>query len=134
METQEVNHLLRKVLSFKGTFARDRMPKIGKRPISFVINTDSSSEPGEHWVAIILLANGRGEFFDSFGLPPLHEDFVNYLTNNAPNGWIWNNLALQAATEKSCGLFCIEYIKARAAGLSLVDFLLSSGEHLLKNN
>ena len=28
------------------------------------------SKPGEHWIAVYFKNRGRGEYFDSYGLPP----------------------------------------------------------------
>ena len=58
---------------FIGVFPRDKLPKDIEDTFSaLIVNTDSSSEKGEHWIAIIIFPNHTGEYFDSFGLPPLH--------------------------------------------------------------
>jgi len=50
MNTHELERLLRRhVRVFDGVFSCDRLPS---RPRLFVANTDSSSKPGEHWIAI----------------------------------------------------------------------------------
>lgn len=134
MKTNELDERLKNIKIFKGTFARDKMPQIKTRPSGFVINTDSSAEPGEHWVAILLLNNGRGEYFDSFGLPPLHKDFIIYLNQQCPEGWIWNNIALQDPDDVTCGNFCEKYIKARSLKKSLPDFLLAHPQLIVQNH
>src|SRR5690348_8792308 len=120
METDEINSGLSRIKIFKGTFPRDQIPHIKQRPAGFVINTDSAAEPGEHWVSIFLSHKGKGEYFDSFGLPPLHIDLVNYLNTNCPNGWTWNNITLQDPEDSSCGKFCQKFIKARARKIKIV--------------
>ena len=42
----------------------------GTLPAAFVCNTDDGDEPGEHWIALYLDADGRGDYFCSYGLPP----------------------------------------------------------------
>ena len=54
--------------NFIGVFARDQLPKKIKFPSSFIINTDKSNEPGEHWLAIFYDINGVCEFFDELML------------------------------------------------------------------
>ena len=89
---------------------RNKIPCIKKKPMGIVINTDSDREPGEHWVSIFIGKDGIPIYFDSFGLPPLHEDIIAHLNENSPNGWIYNKLTLQHPTSKSCGRSCIEFL------------------------
>ena len=52
---------------FKGVFARDNIPFIISYPCSLIINTDPSTRPGEHWLALFFNSKKEAEFFDSFG-------------------------------------------------------------------
>ena len=45
-------------------------------PSAYVINSDPSTEPGEHWIAVYFDKHGRGEYFDSYGLPPASVDLT----------------------------------------------------------
>lgn len=94
-----------------------------RTPCAYVINTDASDEPGEHWVAILINNNGTGEYFDPFGLPPLHEDFWRFLGSNCPNGWIHSTTPVQGIQSTMCGAFCVLYIKARCKGISYLHIL-----------
>src|SRR5690349_2593707 len=134
MNSDEIRKILKNYKIFKGVCSRDNIPKNIRRPAAFIVNTDNKYGYGEHWVAILLLTGNRGEYFDPFGLPVLHQDFSDYLDSACSKGWLWNNLALQSADDSSCGSWCIAYIKARAQHLSLVDFLLSNSKHLILNN
>ena len=40
-------------------------------PGSYVVNTDPSTAPGGHWVAMFFNNPRSAEFFDSYGLHPL---------------------------------------------------------------
>ncbi len=53
-------------------------------PFAIVVNTDKSSGPGEHWVAVYVDRNGKGYYFDSYGGPPLSEikQFLNRVCKN----------------------------------------------------
>jgi len=72
MNTLEINNSLKKFKTFLGAFPKDKLPKT-RKPCGLIINTDSSNNPGEHWVAIYT-DNNCSEYFDSFGLPPLQEE------------------------------------------------------------
>ena len=45
----------------------------------YVCNTDPNHKPaGEHWVTIYIDSDRRGEYFDSFGMPPLFNEFLSF--------------------------------------------------------
>jgi hypothetical protein len=68
MNTLEINQLLSDYQCFIGTFPRDLLPKkqIKKRPCALIVNTDDSTNPGQHWLAIYLDKNNNAEYLDSF--------------------------------------------------------------------
>ena len=56
--------------TFGGVFARNKVPTIPKRKyISYVVNTDPSHKPGEHWVAFFFTPS-EVYYFDPYGIPP----------------------------------------------------------------
>ena len=94
-------------------------------PCGFIVNTDKAKDPGEHWVAIILLRRQRGEYFDSFGLPPLEKEIGNYLNERCANGWIYNSVSLQHPLSESCGRYSIAFLKNRFNNKSFISFIAS---------
>jgi hypothetical protein len=57
-------------------------------PVMFVIlnvhsalvgNTDQHSLEGEHWIAMYIDANSKGEYYDPMGLPPYQAAYVAFL-------------------------------------------------------
>ena len=48
----------------------DELPRTKFRPPAIIVNSDPSSQPGTHWLAIFLHCDGRGTFFDSYGQYP----------------------------------------------------------------
>ena len=52
---------------FQGVYSCDTLPP---KPELLVCNTDPHDKPGTHWIAIYVDKNGRGEYFDSFGMEP----------------------------------------------------------------
>ena len=54
-----------------GVFPADRLPsRITQFPRGLVANTDPSTKPGMHWVAMYFPDASTSEFFDSYGFPP----------------------------------------------------------------
>lgn len=97
--------------------------KVGRKKVGVVVNTDKSSGPGEHWVAIFLNGKGKGQFFCSFGLPPLHKELVQFMVSNCPKGWTFNNITIQEIDETICGNLCIAFLKAKFAGMKYTQFI-----------
>ena len=109
MNTIEINNFLLNFKNFKGTYPRDLLPKSLEKNCGIVINTDTSQEPGEHWVAIYM-HNTNAEYFDSFGLPPLHKEIINFLDKISPNGWSYNTICFQSLHSQTCGNYCVLFL------------------------
>lgn len=132
MDSQQILSEFKNEKRFIGVFPRNNLPSnLSSSANALIINTDSSSEPGEHWVAIYI-ENKKGEYFDSFGLPPLHTDFIKFL-NNQCDSWIYNSCTIQHYKSKSCGKFCINFIKTRLKGDSYSKFISKFSVNLKKN-
>jgi len=113
MNTVEINNYLKDLDCYGGAFCRDQLPPIHKRPCVIISNTDPCSKPGQHWVAMNFKRDGTGEYFDSFGYPPLSEDLINHLNLYCPSGWKYNNRIFQSIDSNVCGLYCILYVKRK---------------------
>ena len=122
MNTLDINKILRKYNQFRGTYSRNLLPNKINKPFGIVINTDPSSEPGEHWVAIYMSTEGELEYFDSFGLPPLHAEIIEFLDNNCVNGWSYNTITFQSIYSTTCGMYCVIYLYFKCTGKSFYDF------------
>ena len=103
-----------------GCFAKDQLPTSNKLPFGLVANTEGSTKDGEHWIAIWVDADGRGEYFDSYAQPAL-PSFQTYLDKNAPNGWKnAANKQIQAFLSTVCGQHCIYYLYHKTRGRPFV--------------
>ena len=51
-------------------------------PSAYVVNSHTSTKPGEHWLAIFFGKQGQGEFFDSYGLHPDFNGFTDLMNQN----------------------------------------------------
>ena len=91
MNTLQIERLLKKDLKsktiFKKVCALDQLEK-PTFPSAYVINSDPSSKPEEHWVAVYFDKRGRGEYFDSYGLPPTLVGLDSYMDAYSLSGWI----------------------------------------------
>lgn len=105
---------------FRGVFPRDRLPRQvnTRRPSAFVINTDRSTGPGEHWVCVWFDGLGQAEYFDSFGLPPVHPAIENFMLKHS-SAHVYNPRLLQDLTSSACGLYVLYYVLMKSRGASL---------------
>ncbi len=136
MQSNQISKRLSSLKCFVGTFPRDLLPeKVNFRPAALVLNTDTSDKPGTHWVAIFLTTNGDGEYFDSFGFPPLTSDIERFMENNCINGWTTNNITFQTpALSSTCGHYCILYLTHRCRGMSFQQFIAKFSRNTFLND
>jgi hypothetical protein len=118
MNTEEIKLFLNSDTAcrrvFQCVFSSDMLPQ---NPRLLVCNTDPSTKPGQHWIAIHVDENGCGEYFDSFGQSPnkVFEDYMNKYSCK----WIFNNRPLQSIISNFCGVYCCFYCMFRCRGIDL---------------
>jgi hypothetical protein len=133
MRTEEINKAMQDYKTFLGTWPSDMIPDIGPGE-GVIVNTDTRNEPGKHWVAIYRPPRGPVEYFDSFGLPPLSPETINYLSRIAPQGWTYSMTTVQHEIEDSCGQHCINFLKHRLSELPMSHVLEHLTHNKLKND
>ena len=137
MNTLQMERLLKKDLKsktiFKKVCALDQLEK-PTFPSAYVINSDASSEPGEHWVAVYFDKRGRGEYFDSYGLPPTLVGLDSYMDVYSLSGWIYNRKTLQAYFSSFCGHYCVYFILFRCRGVPLHAIVSDFTSNLTEND
>ena len=124
MNTKEIYESLKHYNCFIGVFPLDLLPNVTQLPAALVVNTDKAHEPGEHWIAIYLKTNGKGQYFDSFGMPPFKEELIDFMELNCPKGWTHNKIMFQNILGITCGHYCVLFIKLRCRKYSYKDFTL----------
>jgi hypothetical protein len=136
MNTYQINSLLSHLKCFIGTYPRDLLPKnpIKIRPCALIINTDKASEPGEHWVAIYLSKENCAEYFDSFGFTPYHTDILKFLSRNNIKKIIYNVKQLQSVMSKTCGAYCVLFVKFRCLNFTFCDVINYFSSNTLDND
>jgi hypothetical protein len=107
---------------YRGTFAADELPRFLSKPAVLVVNSDIRRKPGTHWLGIYVDSNGRGIYFDSYGLKPYIKHHINFM-NKLCYTWTYNNVPLQSMYSVLCGEYTILYLCHRARDLSHDEFL-----------
>ena len=109
-----------------GVFPADLLPaRVKKYPAILVCNSDVSTEPGTHWLAMYLpTKKGIAEFFDPFGHPPEYYShfIVEFLEKNSSKR-IHNQQSIQAPRSWACGSHCLFYLKMRCSGIKMQDIV-----------
>ena len=116
---------------FLGVYSRDQCPThppSRTRNYSAIINTDVSTGPGEHWVAIYFDATKGTEFFDSYGMPPRAYDIA------LPQLTRYNTHLLQSLDGTVCGQYCIHFLIHRALGYPLPRYVTQFSSDLRAND
>ena len=93
---------------FKKVCALDEI-EVPSYPSAYVINSDTSDKKGEHWVAVYFDKNRRGEYFDSYGLPPAVLALEAYMDHFLLD-WIYNCKTIQSLFSNVCGHYCVYLI------------------------
>ncbi len=114
MDTLQIN---KKIIApgFLGAFPYDRIPPKPKSDtFSLVVNTESSKEPGEHWL-VLLYKKPYFYFIDSYGRSLYDGTFSSQFTKTIKTyigvtRYISNNYWLQQLTSNACGDYCVYFI------------------------
>ena len=114
LDTLEINNKIN-VSSFLGTYAFDELPEPPKEDFSVVVNTEPSTEPGEHWLAIVF-KTGIFYFMDSFGRtitsPLFSQDFKKKIKDYFSNyKYRCNPNIIQNIFSNTCGYYSIYFIR-----------------------
>ena len=127
------DHRARRV--FRGVYPRNKLPHFvdTRRPSAFVINTDQAPGPGEHWVAVWFDGRGKAEYFDSFGLPPLHPDIESFISRHSQS-YLYNPRLLQDLSSSMCGVYVLYYIFMKSRGSRMSRILSPFHPHKLWTN
>lgn len=104
---------------FGGTFSRDSLPKTIEAK-AYVVNLDSVTGDGTHWVAVSNIDPKTCYYFDSFGIVDIPVEIKKFMmTSHKPLRC--NHVDLQALNTESCGEFSIFAINCMMNGESVDD-------------
>ena len=117
----------------RNVVAKNELPtKIGACRTAFVCNTYDADKPGQHWIALYIDGD-HGEYFDSYGLPPLHTTFRKFRKDHCV-AWSYNNKTLQSPLSNVCGQYCIAYLLFRCRNVPMKTFANLFGTDLVAND
>ena len=95
----------------------------------YIVNTDKKGQPGKHWIALWTRDN-LCKVMDSYALP------INVYGAKPLEDWLkqWkyvvsNGQSLQNVDSKSCSHYALMFLKAKARGYSMSDFLSQFSKH-----
>ena len=74
-----------------------------------------------------------GEYFDSFGLPPLYPAFRRFLQDNCEE-WTYNNKTLQSPLSTVCGQYCATYLLLWSRGVPMINFVKTFNTDIVAND
>ena len=133
MNTGQINECLREVRGFQGTFPCNMIRPARRRPAFYVINTarvDKNSKcdkqgvvKGKHWVVVVCKSNGKGMYFDSFGMPPSQPEITRFINEMNPKGYKFSSQMIQSPLSAVCGTYCIDFVRFVASGGSMKKYL-----------
>ena len=136
MNTVQIQRLLNKdpfaKSIFKKVCAKNQLQRVDYSS-AYVINSQPSSKPGEHWIAVYFDKHGKGEYFDSYGLPPSVNGFTTFMERNSKT-WIYNDKTVQSLFSTTCGHYCVYFILYRCRGYSMRHIVSRFSSNLTEND
>ncbi len=124
---------------FLGVLPCDYLPKtpLKNLPAMVIFNTDPSTEPGQHWVAVYINSDGVSCFFDSFGGAPTDPRFpknlCDFLKSNSTNVE-YSKKQVQDFTSDTCGQHCVFFLYHMSKGHVYDNIVKKYYDDLIKND
>ena len=119
--------------AFLGVFPINHLPqRISYLPILFIVNTNTSNLPGEHWKAIYVSKQRIGEVFDSLATPICLQ--LEHWLNEFTKKWTSSQLTLQNPLSPSCGGYVLYYVMCRLNFKSLKSCLAPFTANVFAND
>ena len=135
MNTLQILNILKNDPFTKSVFTdvlpSDRLPsQIRKKPRGFILNVDPSNGPGTRWIAIYFTADGKREFFYSYGERPefYGRNFETFLEDHN-SIFTWNEKTLQSPWSRVYGQYCLFYALHRCRNISMSTIVNMFTDH-----
>ena len=128
-----IKHNCRTKCRFVGVFSINNLPKYLTKNSCLIFNSDPTSKPGSHWLALFMNSNKEMEFFDSFGL---NATFYKLTKKNLPKHYSLkcNKTQLQDLYSTKCGYFCLYYLYFKVRQYKMEDICTDFFKNNLKQN
>ena len=106
MDTIQLNRILYNMPLKGEVCAKDLLPDI--KPIhtkAYIVNTDLSDDPGEHWVAVYF-RDKKVIYFDSYGMSPDKDYILPFIKRNHLDGFrTQKRYKIHGVKHVACGVF-----------------------------
>ena len=112
------------IKTLRGVFARDSLPAYPNRNECGIVNFNTSSEPGSHWVCYFKTGKNR-IYFDSYGQITPYEVQKYLKTKSEIDKQVIkrNTDIVQPAGTQICGHLCLYVLKSLSDGIEFYDVL-----------
>ena len=112
------------IKTLRGVFARDSLPAYPNRNECGIVNLNTFSEPGSHWVCYFKTGKDR-IYFDSYGqITPYEVQKYLKMKNEINQQVIKRNTDIvQPAGTQICGHLCLYVLKSLSDGMKFHDIL-----------
>ena len=127
--------------NFIGAHAFDELPPSQENDYSIIVNTEASTEPGEHWIPIVF-KNGVFHFIDSYGRSPVNPLFTTKFKDTVKeyfkgHRYKYNPRMIQYIFSNTCGYYSIYFIRemeerTMKQALNIFSSNLSKNDTLVK--
>ena len=137
LNTKQIDKAISRVPGFLGAYPFDELPEKVQGDFSLVINTEVSTMPGDHWLALVQKEQ-KLYFLDSYGRNIKDATFpaefkttiLKYIHNSKCKS---NPMWLQQLTSNTCGYYTMYFIEELGKG-SLNRALSIFSDNLAKND
>ena len=127
-----IEYVLQNVKHFLGCFPLDSLPPFPTTfPKSMIINTQASTQTGEHWVALVLTEK-QCYYFDSFALP-IQPNIYMYLQAYCES-ICRSVIRIQDSTSNYCGGYCVCFVLHVKDDVSYNNFIAHYNSNYLSQN
>ena len=112
------------IKTLRGVFARDSLPAYPNRNECGIVNFNTSSEPGSHWVCYFKTGKNR-IYFDSYGQITPYEVQKYLKTQSEIDKQVIkrNTEIVQPTGTQICGHLCLYVLKSLSDGIEFYDVL-----------
>ena len=123
----------------RGIYAIDMLPcKVMTRPALYIINSDLSNSPGQHWFTVFFPETDSGvekcEFMDSLGRhPSFYRNYLLEFIKRNSDVIIINGRCLQSDTSSVCGHYALYFSYFRCRNVCM-ECILSKDHFALDPN
>ena len=118
----QINNFFRNNNMFGGCFSKDDVEIIDPSlPKFYILNMDSDTGPGTHWVLLSLVNPKVACYMDSFGAPP--PQLVEMFMKRVRSQGIYNIVVIQSIKSENCGYYCLYCGSELSKGKSFTDLL-----------